>query len=164
MKRKAIAIISFVLLLALFVTALPACRNTEGTDFKSTDETVTDNQSGDVNDSNAESNDETEDTESEADTESEDEGKLDIKNGELIESANKYAGGVQAFFEDGNRTQFTVKNSEMSLTYTRAASGDQLVSSIKGADGDYITDTMDVFVKMKNVFLVCAPPTLKCWR
>ena len=150
MKRKAIAIISFVLLLALFVTALPACRNTEGTDFKSTDETVTDNQSGDVNDSNAESNDETEDTESEADTESEDEGKLDIKNGELIESANKYAGGVQAFFEDGNRTQFTVKNSEMSLTYTRAASGDQLVSSIKGADGDYITDTMDVFVKMKN--------------
>ena len=59
------------------------------------------------------------------------EGKLDIKNGDLIESSNKYAGGVQAFFEDGNRTQFTVKNTEMSMTYTRAASGDQLVSSIK---------------------------------
>ena len=149
MKRKAIVIVSFVILLALLITALPACKNTETTDTESTSEAETSNQSGEVNDSSEESGDETEETESY--TDAEDEEKLDIKNGDLIESANKYAGVVQSFFEDGSRTKFTVKNTEMSITYHRAASGDQLVSSLVSADGaSYISDTMDVFVKMKD--------------
>lgn len=149
MRNKAIVIISFVLLLALFVTALPACKKSSA----GGDETVTDIHSNVMAESgDGESGNETDSTERESDSneESGEEGKLGINNGELIESANKYAGKVQAYFEDGKRMQFTVKNTEMSITYNRAASKDQLVSSIKGAGGDYITDTMDVFVKMKN--------------
>ena len=69
----------------------------------------------------------------------------------LIESSNKYANTVQAYFTDGNRNNFVIENTEMALTYMRAASGDQLVSSLANANGgEYISNTMDVFVKMKD--------------
>ena len=88
---------------------------------------------------------------SESDATAESEIRLDIENGDLIADANKYANGVQAFFEDGSRKQFTVKNTEMSLTYNRTAEGDQLVSSLVNSRGvSYIAETMDVFLKMKD--------------
>ena len=69
----------------------------------------------------------------------------------LIESSNKYANTVQAYFTDGNRNHFVIENTEMGLTYMRSASGDQLVSSLVNTCGDeYISNTMDVYVKMND--------------
>ncbi len=142
MKRRSIAIISFVLLLALLVTMLPACNTPKLPDGEESGEEGSDVQgSGDDDGYESES----------GDTDGAGGALVDIKNGELIESANAYANGVQAFFKDSSREKFTVKNGEMALTYHRAAAGDQLVSSLVGANGaSYITDTMDVFVKMKD--------------
>ena len=154
MKKRIISFLAIILIVSML---LPSCTPGNSpvdttTEIMSDSETesiteVVDTNTEIASDTEVESN--TEDT-SETESVTDDE-KLNIENGELIESSNELANKVQAYFTDGTRTHFTVENTEMSMTYSRAASGDQLVSSIVNKNGaSYITDTMDIFVKMRN--------------
>lgn len=70
----------------------------------------------------------------------------------LIEGAEALKNGVQAgFSEGGNRDNFWLYNSEMKFNYSLKAESDQLVTALTNKDGvAYITNTMDVFVRMKD--------------
>ena len=75
----------------------------------------------------------------------------DLEYGPMIENAYSLANGVNAYFADGRRTDFVLENQNMSLEYALANYKDQLVTSLKNAEGQsYLQSTMDVFVKMKS--------------
>ena len=153
MRKNIRTIISFVMVLILSLSVLSACRDTDGEETSQTGSITDSSESNSASEEDVTSDigSEEESSEDSSGTESNNESLLDIKNGEIIESSNKYANGVRSYFTDGNRTKFVIENTEMALTYMRAASGDQLVSSLASASGiEYISNTMDVFVKMKD--------------
>ena len=146
-------IISFMALILTVAFVLPSCTPPDVTDDTTCEsESITVEQSLDtaaseeseseyVTEGNTETESENEETES----------SLNIENGELIESSNKNANKVQAYFPNSDRYQFTIRNTEMSMTYNRDAREDQLVSSLVAPNGNaYIKDTVDVFINMKN--------------
>ena len=74
---------------------------------------------------------------------------LEGENAELIEYADRLSNGVNAYFTDTNRTAFYFKN--MNASVTCDLQDTKLVSSISNKYGvDYITNTMDVFIKMTD--------------
>ena len=95
MKKIVLVLLSLVLFLTAF--SLTACKKEEGSDVQGSGE------------------DDGYESESGGDTDGAGGVLVDIKNGELIESANAYANGVQAFFKDSSREKFTVKNGEKVL-------------------------------------------------
>ena len=70
----------------------------------------------------------------------------------IIEGADALKNQVQAGFNDGGtRDEFWLYNSDMQFNYALKAENDQLVTSLTNKDGAaYITNTMDVFVRMKD--------------
>ena len=71
---------------------------------------------------------------------------------DVIELSSQLANGVSPYYADSNRNQLIISNLEMNLSYNMTkAHGDMLVSNISTKDGhDYIRNTMDVYVKMKD--------------
>ena len=68
-----------------------------------------------------------------------------------IEDANSYANEVNAYFTDGERLGFVTENSNMKLTYSTDMLSERKVTSLTDKNGNpYLTDTMDVFVKMTD--------------
>ena len=73
----------------------------------------------------------------------------DVDDGEIIANANNLWGNVNAYYESGKRTDFTIENGTTALTVHAAPDGNAMVGSIKNSKGvSYIESTMDVFVKM----------------
>ena len=101
---------------------------------------------------------ESDETENESKTENETETETGVEmivpegeHGELIALNNSLANGVQAYFADGDRNSFVLANKNMTMSYSRRAGNNQLVSYIKNTRGSsYIENTMDVYVKMKD--------------
>ena len=76
---------------------------------------------------------------------------IDGEYAALIENANYLKNGVQAGFTDASRDHFALENGNMSFTYALKNENSQLVSALKNKKGAaYITDTMDVFVRMND--------------
>ena len=68
---------------------------------------------------------------------------------DFINFANSLANGVNAYFDNGNRDHFYVKNQNMTLEYNLGALDNKQIGSIKNTQGQsYFEETMDVYVKM----------------
>ena len=93
----------------------------------------------------------TEDNKTEESEETERPSLIDGEYAALIENANYLKNGVQAGFTDASRDHFALENGNMSFTYALKNENSQLVSALKNKKGAaYITDTMDVFVRMND--------------
>ena len=69
----------------------------------------------------------------------------------LIERAYLLTNGVNAYYTDGERSGFVTENQNMKLTYSTDMMSERKVTSLTDKNGNaYLTDTMDVFVKMKD--------------
>ena len=94
-------------------------------------------------------------TESDQTTESEapeEETKLTGDHATVIENADKLKNNVTAYYgSDGMRNNVFFENMEMKLGYNLASGESQLVTSLTNKKGNaYVTDTMDVFVRMTD--------------
>ena len=70
-------------------------------------------------------------------------------NAELIDNADYLANGVTAYFTDPTREFYYFENKNLSLTYD--LEGSKVVSSVGNKNGgNYIENTMDVFVRMTD--------------
>ena len=75
--------------------------------------------------------------------------KLDGEYGEIIQNADVLKDGVDVYY-DASRKHYTVENQNMALNYDLSASESLLATISNKKGGRYISETMDVFVKMKN--------------
>ena len=74
---------------------------------------------------------------------------LEGENAEFIEYADHVANGVNSYFTDPNRTAFYFENKNACVTYDLEDS--KVVSSIGNKAGaNYVENTMDVFLRMKD--------------
>lgn len=70
---------------------------------------------------------------------------------DLIELGDTLAGKVQSYYSDSHRDHFVIENSNMQLIYNMNEVGNMQVGSLTDRKGNtYISDTMDVFVSMKD--------------
>ena len=98
------------------------------------------------NDTTTEGGNET--TEPEDDTVS---GLINGDDAENIEYANSLANMVNSGYADVDRNKYVISNANMTLTYNTSYEASQLVASLTDKKGnEYVSDTMDVFVRMKN--------------
>ena len=99
---------------------------------------------------------ETEETESTSQSASESETKentplLEDKDAPQIECAYSLANKVNAYYTDDKRTGFVTENSNMKLTYSTDMTAERKVTALTDKKGNaYLSDTMDIFVKMKG--------------
>ena len=164
MKKSYLSIIvlllSAIMLLGVFASCTIAPQNTE------TESSSVESADGSSSDTEYETSDGNNTEDSEVIAPSIDE----IAHGTLISNANSLANGVNAYFTDGNRTDFALVNQNMMLEYALAAGKTQQISSIVNKGGNaYISNTSDVFVKMAdgNVFYASrssAPTTANLYR
>ncbi len=113
-------------------------------------ETDTKDEETDTKDEETDTKDGETDTKAE-ETETEKPSLIDGEYAALIENANDLKNGVQAYFTDASRDYFALENANMSFSYALRSEDSQLVSTLKNSKGAaYITDTMDVFVRMKD--------------
>ena len=164
MKRSLFSLTALLLAVSMLALPLASCNEGKEQDSSAAKETETATEVVSTpNDSTEASSPGESETDSETDTEiagtdSETAPPATLEgtpNGELIENANALANGVNAYFTDGKRTDFALENQNMTLKYALANCYDQQITSLVNKDGKaYITDTADVFVKMKsgNVF------------
>ena len=69
---------------------------------------------------------------------------------DLIYHTNSLKNGVTSYFDEGDRLHYTVENRNMNLHYPLTADEQRLVTINNKAGNSFITDTMDVFIKMKD--------------
>ena len=75
--------------------------------------------------------------------------EADGKHSALINLNNSKANTVQAYFTNHKRTHYNLTNTEMTMSYARATTNQQLVAYIANTKGNkYIENTMDVFITM----------------
>lgn len=80
------------------------------------------------------------------------EGSSAAGNKSFVEFANSLANGVNAYFDNGNRDHFYVKNQNMTLEYNLGALDDKRIGYIKNTKGElYFEEAMDVYVKMEGI-------------
>ena len=152
MKKTSISAIAFLRSCLMLAGGFCACDNNQETGV-STNETTesTEKQTQSETESVLDSESETEKTtESETATES----KIEVVPNDhdaIIDNAYALSNGVQGYFTSANRTDLVLENQQITLSYARANSKDQLITSLKNKNGaSYIQNTMDVFVTMKN--------------
>jgi len=178
MSRSKTSLVSLIIAILLFLPSLTACsgggaevvtsneEKNSVTESSTTDESATIVESEaisdsiettDKSDSNTESGEDnfenTTETETEAKTETEiiTAPALEGEFAGVIENANELANGVIVYYPSGTRNNIVFENQNMSLNYLSATFGDKMVEYIKNTKGQiYISNTMDVFVKMKD--------------
>ncbi len=75
---------------------------------------------------------------------------IDGEYADIIENADRLKNLVTAYYTGGKRSAFRVVNNHMVFDYTLTAEKDQL-ATVSTPDGRvYVSDTMDVYVKMDN--------------
>ncbi len=75
---------------------------------------------------------------------------IDGEYADIIENADRLKNLVSAYYADGNRSVFRVVNKHMVFDYTLTAERDQLATISTPSGKPYVSDTMDVYVKMDN--------------
>ena len=76
---------------------------------------------------------------------------LEGKDAAIIEGAYELANGVNAYFADGNRKDFITENQNMIIAYSNDMTAERKVTALTDKKGNpYVTNTMDIFVKMKD--------------
>ena len=156
MKKRIISFITLILAILLLNFSFISC-NTNVTNTTETDgDIITENTTGST-ESSAVSEYTTEaitEIENENETETENNSsdmKIEGEYARLIENANSLKNGVQAYFTDSSRDYFALENAGMKFSYSLRSNNKQLVSRLTNSEGvPYITDTMDVFVKMRD--------------
>lgn len=131
MKKKLLSALALLLLVSMLAGTLAACKDKPQDDPEQT----TDNQ------------------ESTAPPEEEivHESILTGEYASLVENAYWLSNGVNAYYANPIRNAYTVENQKMKLNYSFDPEKPQQVTSLTTPGGKpYITDTMDVYVKMDN--------------
>ena len=132
MNKRLLAAVAFLLLCSMLLGMLVACKNKQQPD------------------------DPTDSTEEVTTTPEEEKAPVreSILQGEyaaLIENAKWLENGVNAYFATPTRDAYTIENQNMKLNYSFDVEKPQLVTSLTTPGGKpYLTDTMDVYVKMEN--------------
>ncbi len=168
MKRTTLSLLATLLTLVMLLGAFAGCageeQTTQGSDnppetSSSTEQTTDSHEQSDVSETESQS-----ETTSGSQSETTDESKTesgseietdpvgpsieDMDNGTLIQNAQELANGVNAYFNDGNRLDFTLENQKMYLEYALASHKKQQVTALKNSTGNiYIANTADVYVK-----------------
>ena len=155
------AILAFLLAIIMLIGVFASCKaNTPSID-ETDQSSSTEATSGEETTEGASSIETSSNTEKESDTEKEgDMGEsgetmqpdcieLDGEYGEIIQNADVLKDGVDVYY-DASRKHYTVENQNMALNYDLSASESLLATISNKKGGRYISETMDVFVKMKN--------------
>lgn len=177
MKKSRLALLSMILAAATLIGSLAGCNDSssaqaeetssirtelpsetesvtiEGTEPDSEQTVITDTDSIGITETETETKKETE-SETYVQTETEEiivTPKLEGENALLIENADTLKNGVNAYFTDPDRKNFTYSNLKMQMEYGLSADQAQLVKYLANKKGNnYVTNTMDVFVRMKD--------------
>ena len=76
---------------------------------------------------------------------------LEGEKGGVIENAHNLANKVQSYYSDATRSYFVMENGNVIVNYDMESNGEKQVEYISTKDGkNYIENTMDVFIRMKN--------------
>ena len=156
MKRSLLSILSLILALSMLCGILAACDigENETTDVQSEETTEKPIESGSEiqSDSNEESDTQAESEDSsEKETETDVEVKLEGDFGDTIVYANKLANQVQAYYVEAARENYRITNLNATIDYALKSYSNQNVTSIKSpSGGTYISNTMDVYVRMSD--------------
>ncbi len=167
MKRTTLSLLSALLALFMLLGVLASCTDPEQPTEATTDPIQETQETEDTEESGSEphggseatTGSDTEESVSASETESETETDPpvigpsidEIQNGTLIQNAQSLINGVNAYFNDGKRTDFTLENQKMSLEYALASYKQQKVTALKNTQGkSYIENTADVYVKDTN--------------
>ena len=163
MKKTAIAITSLLLSLLMMssCTTTPPADGTDTNDGSTApvqSEPLESSEGTKESDTEAQTSPSDTDSETETDisgevSESETEEKIELEgeHAELIENANALKNSIGAYFSDDSRSTFILENNGMSLEYALRSYSEQQIMSLKNKNGNaYITNTSDVFVKMKD--------------
>ena len=137
MNRKLIAALSLLLLFSLLLGTLAACKDKPQPDDE-TQESTSSEQQG---------------TNPPVEQEKEPvrESILTGDYAALVENAKWLENGVNAYFTSPTRDTYTVTNQKMKLNYSFKTDSPQLVTSLTTPGGNaYLTNTMDVYVKMAD--------------
>ena len=142
MKKLILSILSMLLVLSMLLSTLAACNNNseDSSGSESAESTEKAEQSSESS------------SESVSETETEPTTKLEGENAELIEKAHELMNGVVPYYSDSNRTSVLIDNNVMSLGYNiKKSTNNMQVTHLSTPEGNtYISDTMDVFVRMKG--------------
>ena len=146
MKKRLHAFLALLLVLTMLCGSFAACKSGIETGSTDTESAVsTESKSPSETDSNG-------------GNEAETDGEIQLtgQNADLIVKANELANGVVPYYSDAERTAVTIENQVMSLNYRiQSKTNNMLVSSLTTPSGNtYIQDTMDIFLKMKNNYLL----------
>ena len=134
MKKRILSALALVLLLAMLLGAVSACKDKPGPD--------------EPEDTGA-STEQT--TPPEEEKEPVRESILTGDYAALVENAKWLENGVNAYYANPFRNAYTVENQKMKLHYSFDPSKPQQVTSLTTPGGKpYLTDTMDVYVKMQD--------------
>ena len=133
MKKKILTALALLLLVSMLAGTLAACKDKPQDDPEQT----TDNQETT--------------TPPEEEKETVHESLLSGDYASLVENAYWLSNGVNAYYANPIRNAYTVENQKMKLNYSFDPEKPQQVTSLTTPGGKpYITDTMDVYVKMEN--------------
>lgn len=146
MKNRILSILALLLLFAMLASTFAACKDTpqddpeQNTDSESSSETQGETEGSTEGTTNQE-----------AEKEPVRESLLSGDYASLIENAYWLSNGVTAYYTNPIRNAYAVENQKMNLTYNFDPEKPQLVTALTTPGGKpYITDTMDVYVKMDN--------------
>lgn len=166
MKRSLLSFLCCLLVITMVISALSSCAHSSSsedttaseatesetvcTDSRETEcTTVTD---ATESETSSEREDDTANTEDTAQSETEEtEPRLEGEHAALVDNAHSLKNKITAYYGDGSRSDVFFENTEMLLGYNISADRNQVVSSLANKNGgSYISNTMDVFVRMEN--------------
>ena len=145
MRKSAISVLSFILALLMLFPALVAC--TGGNEVN--DDTTNAIGSEPNNDETTSGNEVESDKAPDDGDETEDITDVQLEGvfGDSIAHSSQLANGVQTYYTESQRKNYKIENQNMNLLYSLTDT--KMVSSITNKNGGvYISNTMDVFVKM----------------
>ena len=123
-------------------TTAPSSDTTETTESTENTESTESSES-------SENTDTTEKTE--ASSTEETETLLEGEKGGVIENAHNLANKVQSYYPDPSRSYFVMENGNVVVSFDMESAGEKQVEYISTKDGrNYIENTMDVFIRMKD--------------
>ena len=164
MKRSLLSFLCCLLVMTMVTPALSSCTHNSGfEDTTASDATESETSSEREDDTantedtaqsetSSEREDDTANTEDTSQSETETtEPRLEGEHAELIENADSLKNNVTAYYANGKRENVIFENMEMLLDYSLLSGSDQLVSTLTNKKGnEYISNTMDVFVRMAD--------------
>lgn len=138
MKKRILSILSLLLLCSMLLGMLAACKDQPQDDPEDTTQGTTQGTEGST-------------TPPEAEKEPVHESLLTGNYAALIENAYWLSNGVNAYYTNVSRSAYAIENQKMKLTYNFDPEKPQQVTALTTPGGKpYISDTMDVYVKMDD--------------